>query len=153
MANADPLPNPLVQREPSVGNCGEFYDNKIDKWFQIAPMPSLANISQHAALSMSIKQQLKTVGLDTARIDHITNENENSVETEELIFVSGGLDMTILNSNDHLPEIMDHIFVYSVASNIWLGELQTRMPKPRVDHVMLGNFVFYKTMSVTIIAI
>ena len=106
-------------------------------------MPSLANISQHAALSMSIKQQLKTVGLDTARIDHITNENENSMETEELIFVSGGLDMTILNSNDHLPEIMDHIFFYSVASNIWPGELQTRMPKPRVDHVMLGNFLFY----------
>ena len=145
MANADPQPNQLVQRESSVGNCGEYYDNKIDKWFQIAAMPSLANISQHAALSMSIKQHVKIVGLDTERIDQPTNKNENSLEKEDLIFVSGGLDMTILNSNDHLPEIMDHIFVYSVASNTWLGELQTRMPKPRVDHVMLGNFTSYIT--------
>ena len=138
MANADPQPNQRAPREPSSSNCGEFYDSKTDKWFQIAAMPSLANISQHAALSMSIKQDVNIVGLDQESFD-LSNMNESSSERKELIFVSGGLDMTILNSNDHLPEVMDHICVYDVTSNSWLGELQTKMPKPRVDHVMLGN--------------
>ena len=147
MANADLQVNPIAPREVSPGNCGEYYDSKTDKWFQIAAIPSLANISQHAALSMYIKQNLNITGLDHDSIDLSRNKNEINSEAEELIFVSGGLDMTILNSNDHLPEFMDHIFVYNVRSNSWLGELQTRMPKPRVDHVMLGIKITLRTFD------
>ena len=133
MANADLQPE---GREPTVGNCGEVYDAKVNKWYPIAAMPTLANISQHAALSLSIKRDVVSIALD--REDETSDENER-LELEELIFISGGLDMSIFNSNEHQPEVMDHIFVYSATLDKWLGELRTIMPKPRVDHVMLGK--------------
>ena len=139
MGNADAQQNPVGEREPTVGNCGEFYDSKVDKWYPIDAMPSLANISQHAALMMPIKSDVNIFGIEREEFKHDeTKNNKDSSETDELIFISGGLDMTILNSNEHQPEVMDHIFVYSVTLDHWLGELRTRMPKPRVDHVMLG---------------
>ena len=139
MANEDPDQNPDGARDPGAGKCGEIYDAKLDRWYPIAAMPVLSNISQHAALSMSIKTNVKMMLLDSESSYPESNEDAEESETEELIFISGGLDMTILNSNDHQPEVMDHIFVYNITLNKWLGELRTRMLKPRVDHVMLGN--------------
>merc|ERR1719189_76363 len=139
MANEDPDQNPDGARDPGMGKCGEIYDAKLDRWYPIAAMPVLSNISQHAALSMSIKTNVKMMLLDSESSYPDTNEDAEESETEELIFISGGLDMTILNSNDHQPEVMDHIFVYNITLNKWLGKLRTRMLKPRVDHVMLAH--------------
>lgn len=148
MANADPQQNPAMGREALIGNCGEVYDAKVDKWYPIAALPSLANISQHAALSMSIKRNVRIVTLEMDEYQNESNGEREITEMEEMIFISGGLDMTILNSNEHQPEIMNHVLVYSVTLDKWLGPLRTRMPKPRVDHVMLGKIQNKKDFAI-----
>ena len=139
MANADAQQNLPGGREALTGNCGEMYDAKVDKWYPIAPMASLTNISQHASLSMSIHRNIKIATFEIEQYQKGSDEECEETEKEEVIFVSGGLDMAILNSNQIQPEIMDYILVYSATSDKWLGQLGTRMPRPRVDHVMLGK--------------
>ena len=141
MANVDPQQNPAAGQDERIGFGGEVYNAKSDKWYPIAPMPSVANLSQHAALSLTIKNDVKIAILENEN-DHCYTKGEKELatdEVEEVIFVSGGHDTTILNSNDHQPETMNHIMVYNVHLNKWLGQVRTTMPKPRVDHVMLGK--------------